>query len=210
VFVTARSVMTADIISGGRMIFGIGVGWCREEFEIVGADFGTRGRRTTEMAAVLKKLWGQHVIEHSSDTLSFGPVGFEPKPVQRPGPPIIGSGLAEAALVRSARLDGVFLPTHDIRVVRKSLEKIHHERSRQGTTNEPYEVTTTCPQPVEVAAIEELRNAGVDRVVLYPDGMPLQAAGTVPVASIEQMRRHLTALASTLPHWGAGPPMSGT
>src|SRR5215211_334900 len=85
-FVTARAATTVDVLSGGRLAFGIGASWLREEWEAVGLDFDRRGARVDEAIEVCRRLWSEDVVEHSGEFFSFAPVAFEPKPVQRPGP----------------------------------------------------------------------------------------------------------------------------
>lgn len=100
----ARSVVTLDRVSGGRVNFGIGVGWMREEFEAVGQKFSTRGRRTDEIIPLLRRLWSDDVIEHHGAYYDILPVTFEPKPLQKPSIPIYVGGTSPAALRRAGRL----------------------------------------------------------------------------------------------------------
>lgn len=103
-FVAARAVTTLDVVSGGRALVGVGASWLREEWEAVGLDFGTRGRRVDEALAVCRRLWTEEVVEHDGEFFRFPPVMFEPKPVQRPHPPVLVGGESRAALRRAARL----------------------------------------------------------------------------------------------------------
>ncbi len=76
----ARSVTTLDVISRGRVEFGIGASWLEAEWEAVGLDFATRGRRVDEAIGVCQRLWSEEVVEHHGEFFDFGPVMFEPKP----------------------------------------------------------------------------------------------------------------------------------
>jgi probable F420-dependent oxidoreductase len=100
----ARAVTSLDVFSGGRVDFGIGVGWLPEEFAIMGQDFATRGPRADEMIGILRRLWAEPEIAHSGRFFTFPPLRFEPKPVQRPGVPILVGGETAPALRRAARL----------------------------------------------------------------------------------------------------------
>jgi len=102
-FVAARAVQTLDLVSGGRAEVGVGSGWLRSEWHAAGLDPRTRGRRLDEALAVCKRLWTEPVVEHHGAFYDFGPVMFEPKPVQKPHPPILVGGESEAALRRAAR-----------------------------------------------------------------------------------------------------------
>ncbi|MBW2386792.1 MAG: TIGR03619 family F420-dependent LLM class oxidoreductase [Deltaproteobacteria bacterium] len=87
-FVAARAVQTLDLVSGGRTEIGIGAGWLQTEWTASGFDPGTRGRRLDEALSVCKRLWTEEVVEHHGEFYDFDPVMFEPKPVQKPHPPI--------------------------------------------------------------------------------------------------------------------------
>lgn len=100
----ARMVATLDVLSGGRVSFGVGLGWLEEEFAAVGIDFATRGARTREGIRALRALWTEAVPAFVGKYVNFPPVRFEPKPVQHPHPPILVGGESEAALRRAAAL----------------------------------------------------------------------------------------------------------
>jgi len=105
-FVSARAVATLDLLSGGRAEIGIGAGWLRAEWDAAGLDFTHRGERLDEALHVCKRLWSEEIIEHHGRYFDFGEVMFEPKPVQKPRPPLLIGGESEAALRRAARNDG--------------------------------------------------------------------------------------------------------
>lgn len=88
-FTTARGVQTVDILSGGRVEFGIGASWLEEEWVATQLEFSTRGRRVDESIGVCKLPWTERVAQHDGEFFSFRDVVFEPKPVQRPWPPLL-------------------------------------------------------------------------------------------------------------------------
>jgi probable F420-dependent oxidoreductase len=102
VFTVAKAVSTAAVLSGNRIRFGVGAGWCEDEFRQTGQDFATRGRRLDEMIAVLRKLWAGGTVEHHGDAFDFGPLSISPVPGE-PIPVYVG-GDSEPALRRAARL----------------------------------------------------------------------------------------------------------
>lgn len=102
-FVGARAFATLDVVSNGRAEVGIGAGWLVTEWEAAGLDPKTRGRRLDEAIEVCKRLWTDDVIEHHGEFYDFGPVMFEPKPVQDPHPPLVIGGESDRALRRAAR-----------------------------------------------------------------------------------------------------------
>lgn len=100
---TAKAVTDLDNLSGGRVDFGVGVGWLREEFEAVAMPFEHRGRRTDEHLQVMKSLWCDEVSEFHGDLYDLDPCRMYPKPVQAPHPPIHVGGESDAAMRRVAR-----------------------------------------------------------------------------------------------------------
>lgn len=103
-FVVAKAVGTAAALSGGRVALGVGVGWCREEFELLEQEFGTRGRRTDEALDLMKELWAPGWTEFAGEFYSCERLAMRPEP---PGPvPVWVGGLSDVALRRAARHDG--------------------------------------------------------------------------------------------------------
>jgi probable F420-dependent oxidoreductase len=103
-FTSARGVQTVDVLSNGRLEFGIGASWLEEEWIATELDFHTRGRRVDEAIEACKVLWTRDVAEYEGEFFRFHGVAFEPKCVQRPWPPILVGGESDAALRRAARL----------------------------------------------------------------------------------------------------------
>ncbi len=100
----AKSVGTAAVLSGNRVALGVGVGWCREEFALMGQDFGSRGRRTDEALALLEQLWAPGWTETDGQHYPTPRLTMEPTPTA-PIPVYVG-GLSEVAFARAARHDG--------------------------------------------------------------------------------------------------------
>jgi len=87
-FELAKQVAEVDQLSGGRFVFGVGVGWFEEEFEVLNQDFGNRGRRTDEALQLMQHLWRDEPVTFKGRYYSRENAHFGPKPVQRPRPPI--------------------------------------------------------------------------------------------------------------------------
>lgn len=103
--VTAKALATIDVLSGGRLTVGVGVGWLREEFEALDApDFKRRGAATDEYLAIYKTLWTRTPASFAGEFYRFDAIRCEPLPVQKPHPPIWVGGHSPAALRRAARL----------------------------------------------------------------------------------------------------------
>lgn len=109
-FECAKQVAEVDRLSNGRFIFGIGVGWFEEEFELLGQDFKNRGARTDDAIELMKKLWADDPVTYKGRYYSCENASFTPKPVQHPHPPIWLAGSSRAAYRRAARYAETFLP----------------------------------------------------------------------------------------------------
>ena len=106
----AKELATLDVLSHGRMIFGVGSGWLREEFESLGLDFDSRGARTDEAIEAIRVLWRESSSRFAGKHFNFGPVKSFPKPVHKGGVPIHIGGHSKAAARRAARLGDGFFP----------------------------------------------------------------------------------------------------
>ncbi len=102
--VTAKVLTTLDVLSGGRLIFGVGAGWLEGEFEALGADYEHRGAVTDEYLEIYRRLCVDTWPRYEGRFYRLPEIGFYPKPVQKPWPPIWVGGNTDAALRRAARL----------------------------------------------------------------------------------------------------------
>jgi probable F420-dependent oxidoreductase len=137
--VAAKAVATLDVLSGGRVVFGVGVGGeFPKEFEACGVPHGERGRRVDEGIEVCRALWGGSPASHAGRFVRFTDVALEPKPAQAGGPPIWIGGRSDHALRRAARVgDGwiSYVVTPDR--FRASLEKIQGFAAEAGRPIDP-------------------------------------------------------------------------
>ena len=109
--VAAKSLATLDVLSGGRLVVGVGVGWMREEFQALGLPpFEERGAVTDEYIRAFKELWTEDDPHFEGKYISFDDISFLPKPVQKPHPPIWVGGESRPALRRPAELAAGWYP----------------------------------------------------------------------------------------------------
>lgn len=108
--VTAKMLATLDVLSEGRLILGVGAGWMKEEFRVLGAPFEDRGHATDEYIEAFIALWTQDRPAYSGKHVSFSDVIFAPRPIQNPHPPIWVGGESTAALHRTAKLGNAWYP----------------------------------------------------------------------------------------------------
>jgi probable F420-dependent oxidoreductase len=102
--VLAKALTSVDVLSQGRLDVGLGLGWNAEEFRAAGASMDERGARAEEFVQALRAVWGEDPVEHSGRFYEVPRSVVLPKPVQRPGPPVLVGGTAEPALRRAGRL----------------------------------------------------------------------------------------------------------
>jgi len=168
--VTARLATTLDVLSGGRFSFGVGVGWLEEEFVAAGVDFARRGALLRECVRAMRALWTESEPEFHGKTFSFGPVKFEPKPLQKPHPPVLVGGESEAALRRAAEVgDGWYGVRHTPESAAPIVARLRELRAAAGRAELPFEVTVgPSASSLDRDALARFADAGVDRVVSLP------------------------------------------
>ncbi len=132
----AKLAASVDVVSGGRLDFGIGISGQRGtkvEFDAVGISVRTRGRRTDEMLEVMKRLWTEEHVSHDGRFFQFEDVTLLPQPVQKPHPPIWVSGRSDAAMRRAAlQGDGWYPYLFTIQRLRRSNEAIREIAAEAG------------------------------------------------------------------------------
>jgi probable F420-dependent oxidoreductase len=137
----AKMISTLDVLSGGRVIFGAGIGWMPEEFEGMSADFDARGKITDEHIEMFKTLCGEDGATYTGEHFQISGKTFFPKPIQKPHPPIWIAGNSRAAMRRAARLgDGWFpisLRIEEFVKGRETLRRICEDEGR-----DPDSITT--------------------------------------------------------------------
>jgi probable F420-dependent oxidoreductase len=165
---TAKQVVDLDNLSGGRVDFGIGVGWLREEFEVVAATFERRGDRTDEYLQVMKSLWTEDPSEFHGELYDMRSTRMYPKPVQTPHPPIHVGGESKAAMRRVAQHgQGWYSFNRLPEQLDEPLDQLEAVLVEHGRSRSDIELTVSPYfNPVDAAAIEGYKERGVDRLVV--------------------------------------------
>jgi len=132
--ITAKMTATADLLSGGRLLLGVGVGGeFPPEFAASGVPVNERGSRANEAIEVVRRLWSEDGVAHEGRHFRFGPVSIDPKPVQKGGPPILVGGRKPAALRRAGRLgDGYISHMCSPEMYRENLDTIRAHAEAAG------------------------------------------------------------------------------
>ena len=165
-FIVARAVTTLDVISEGRVEFGIGASWLQAEWEAMGLDFSTRGRRVDETIAVCQRLWSEEVVEHHGEFFDFGPVMFEPKPTHAPWPSLHIGGDGPAAIRRAATVGDGWIPmNHSPEEIPTDAKKIAQLRHDAGRTD-PVEIT--LGGGAELDDLRRRADLGIGRALVKP------------------------------------------
>lgn len=166
-FTVAKAVSTAAVISRNRVALTIGIGWMREEFDLLGQAFSERGRRTDEMLLVLRKLWGGGLVEHHGQYYDFEGTAMSPAP-SRPIPIYVG-GHSDAALNRAATLgDGWVGVNYVAEDVPPILERLDEFRKRAEREDEPFEVMVALTSAPDIGTYRWLEELGVTGIFLAP------------------------------------------
>jgi probable F420-dependent oxidoreductase len=132
--VLAKALTTIDVLSGGRLDVGIGLGWSAQEFEAVGVSMDRRGPRAEDFVACLKAVWGPDPVEHHGEFYDVPRSRVDPKPVQTPHPPLLMGGGADAALRRIGRIaDGWISSSRtDLTTIGSSVDVVKAAAVEQG------------------------------------------------------------------------------
>ncbi|HEU5479346.1 MAG TPA: TIGR03619 family F420-dependent LLM class oxidoreductase [Candidatus Tumulicola sp.] len=167
-FATARGVQTVDVLSGGRFEFGIGASWLEEEWNATQLDFATRGRRVDEAVEVCKRLWTEETVSHHGEFFAFDEAVFEPKPVQKPWPPILVGGESKAALRRAARLgDGWIGVGHSFDSAKAQIVLLRSYLNESGRGDEGFQIVLGGPVTSR-ADVTQWEDLGVTRLIVSP------------------------------------------
>jgi probable F420-dependent oxidoreductase len=140
---TARLTANLDRLSGGRFIFGVGVGWAKQEFEALGVPFERRGAMSSDYLAAIKTAWTSDPASYTGPFVSFRDVRTGPAPVRSPHPPIWVGGGSEAAMRRAVRLGDAW---HPIRIRVPSLRDSGLPKLREIAEKEGRPVPALCPR----------------------------------------------------------------
>jgi probable F420-dependent oxidoreductase len=171
----AKQAASIDVLSGGRLLLGLGIGWLEEEFVAMGTPFERRGARFNDYMVAMKKVWSGDVVEHQSDFLNW--TGFKsfPTPVQRPHPPLLVGGTSKQALKRVAQLgDGWYAPSGSPEQLAEQLAELRTIAAEVGRDYSTIEITGTWRVAAQPDAVKQFEDLGVSRLIV-----PLFSTGKV-------------------------------
>jgi probable F420-dependent oxidoreductase len=164
-FTLAKEVASLDVLSGGRVIFGIGAGWNREEMEDHGTDFKTRWKLLRERVEAMKALWRDDEAEYHGELVNFDKAWSWPKPAQKPHPPILLGGHGEKAFDRVIRYCDGWMPIAQLqRDLARDIRTLRDRAAKAGRDPQTISVTVFGASP-DAKGLAALAEAGVERVV---------------------------------------------
>ncbi len=185
--VTAKVIATLDVLSHGRVVLGVGAGWLREETEVMGVPFVKRWKRLRETAEAMRVLWTQKEAAYEGEMVRFTPVRCEPKPVQKPGPPILLGARGVKALERVARsYDGwcpIVTRPESFKRDADALRRMAAERGRNPDSLRMVGFIGPDQNGIPLDTLKALKDAGAHELILFSqvDAIKMAAGQTMQI-----------------------------
>jgi probable F420-dependent oxidoreductase len=188
--ITAKAVASLDLYSGGRVVLGVGAGWLREETEAMGAHFGSRWKRLRETVEAMRVAWTEAKPAYQGEIVHFPALRCEPKPLQKPYPPIFLGGHGPKVLERVARTYDGWMPlVPNPQSLKRDVEALRKLAVGHGRKPESIHITALVEPHESGPSLDDLRQyaeAGASRVVLFSQKMAIAMADG---AALELIKR---------------------
>jgi probable F420-dependent oxidoreductase len=186
----ARQMLGVDRLSGGRLSLGVGAGWNADEYEMLGVPFSERGRILDESLTVLRSIWLDGATSFSGKHFAFENVTLEPRPAQKPHPPLLVGGESNAALRRAARFGDGWIAARGTATrsgtpegVRRCVEQLNELRAANGRDlASPFEVTVYVEYDTPSDHVRALEEAGATRAIVWA---PVELSSTANIGRLE-------------------------
>lgn len=161
----AKAIGTAAVLASGRVELGIGVGWCREEFELMGEQFAARGKRTDEMIALMRELWQPGWSEFDGQFYTTPRLEMQPTP---PPIPVYVGGLSDIALRRAARYDGWIGDFIKTDAALERVVRLRELRAEKGLTMDDFTVLTPLIDAYTKEHYQRAEEGGITGIITMP------------------------------------------
>jgi probable F420-dependent oxidoreductase len=181
----AKAIGTASALAQGRVELGVGVGWCEEEFELMGEQFARRGKRTDEMLELMRELWKPGWTEFDGEFYRTPRLEMSPTP---PRIPIFVGGLSDIALRRAARNDGWIGDLIRTDSAIAAAGKIRALRAESGLSMDDFTILTPLTDALVIPDYERAEAAGITGILTMP-WMFYTGAHATPAEKVDGMKR---------------------
>jgi probable F420-dependent oxidoreductase len=163
----AKQAASIDVLSGGRLTLGLGIGWLAEEYHAMGTPFERRGARFDDYLEAVKKVWTGDVVEHDGEFLKWHGFKSHPTPAQKPHPPILLGGVTTKTLQRVVNAaDGWYAPSDSKKVLEEKLTELRRLAGDAGRPFDSLDITTSWRIKARPNALPEYEELGINRVVV--------------------------------------------
>jgi len=191
--VLAKQLASIDVVSGGRLTFGMGVGYLEPEMKAIGIPMERRGTRAMEYLAAMRALWEQEQPAFEGEFVRFSGVNAHPRPLQRPLPVVMG-GYSPAVHRRAARhADGWYGFFLDRERVAEQLAGLRQALADAGREESGFEITVSPRGRIDADAVAAYGRMGVNRLVLIPPDAFRRSPDAPPESSIEEVEAFVRA-----------------
>ncbi len=167
----AKELATLDVLSGGRLMVGIGVGWSEEEYQALGISYNDRGARADEYLAAMRVLWTEDKPVYHGKYVSFQGVEAHPHPIQQPHPPIITGGRAPAVIRRTIeQANGWYGYAYDLDEAAVAISQIREaaKRYHRPASLGELEISIAPRIPIDKETAQRFADLGVHRLIFIP------------------------------------------
>ena len=183
----AKEVASLDFISGGRVLFGIGGGWNREEMENHGTDPTRRWKVLRERIEAMQQIWTEDAAEYHGEFVDFDPIWQWPKPIQKPHPPVIIGGDGANTLQRVVRYGDGWMPIGRRADFKARIDELNQLSAAAGRADIPVTIFGAAPKPEVIDAYAE---AGVERLLFHLPPAPRDEVLPLLDQRAELVRQH--------------------
>ena len=183
----AKEVASLDFISGGRVLFGIGGGWNREEMENHGTDPTRRWKVLRERIEAMQQIWTEDAAEYHGEFVDFDPIWQWPKPIQKPHPPVIIGGDGANTLQRVVRYGDGWMPIGRRADFKARIDELNRLAAETGRADIPVTIFGAAPKPEVIDAYAE---AGVERLLFHLPPAPRDEVLPLLEQRAELARQH--------------------
>ncbi|MGH7949371.1 MAG: LLM class F420-dependent oxidoreductase [Candidatus Binataceae bacterium] len=167
--VLAKELATVDVLSNGRLIFGVGIGYLKPEFDALGIPFERKGPRTEEYLAAILAVWTMAKPAYRGQFVSFSGINAMPRPLQKPHPEIVFGGHSKEAFSRAARLaKGWYGFALDLDGTKQCVEGVRTACAKAGRKFEDVEISVTPRVKIDRDTATKFADLGVHRLILLP------------------------------------------